>query len=99
MPDSLSKNPGQGAEIMSLSLISAAIWVLAATFVAMLPMRLQWGPGIALLLAAPVLLGWMAVDHGPWWVVAGGLAFVSMYRRPLGYLVRRGLERKGEEAA
>lgn len=84
---------------MSLSLISAAIWVLAATVVAMLPMRLQWVPGVALLLVAPVLLGWMAVDHGPWWIVVGGLAFVSMYRRPLGYLARRILDRKREETA
>ena len=84
---------------MSLSLISAAIWVLAATVVAMLPMRLQWVPGVALLLAAPVLLGWMAVDHGPWWIVVGGLAFLSMYRRPLGYLARRILDRKTEETA
>jgi hypothetical protein len=84
---------------MSLSLISAAIWVLAATVVAMLPMRLQWVPGVALLLVAPVLLGWMAVDHGPWWIVVGGLAFLSMYRRPLGYLARRILDRKREETA
>lgn len=84
---------------MSLSLISAAIWVLAATVVAMLPMRLQWVPGVALLLVAPVLLGWMAVDHGPWWIVVGGLAFLSMYRRPLGYLARRILDRKTEETA
>ena len=84
---------------MSFSLISAAIWVLAATLVAMLPMRLQWVPGVALLLAAPVLLGWMAVDHGPWWIAVGGLAFVSMYRRPLGYLARRILDRKTEETA
>ena len=84
---------------MSLSLISAAIWVLAATVVAMLPMRLQWVPGVALLLVAPVLLGWMAVDHGPWWIVVGGLAFLSMYRRPLGYLARKILDRKREETA
>ena len=84
---------------MSLSLISAAIWVLAATVVAMLPMRLQWVPGVALLLVAPVLLGWMAVDHGLWWIVVGGLAFLSMYRRPLGYLARRILDRKTEETA
>ena len=84
---------------MSLSLISAAIWVLAVTVVAMLPMRLQWVPGVALLLVAPVLLGWMAVDHGPWGIVVGGLAFLSMYRRPLGYLARRILDRKTEETA
>ncbi|WP_413717269.1 DUF2484 family protein [Silicimonas sp. MF1-12-2] len=84
---------------MSLSLISGAFWVLAATLVAMLPMRLQWVPGLALLLAAPVLLAWIGLDHGPGWIVAGALAFISMYRRPLGYLLFRLLPRKTEDIA
>ncbi|MEQ8923302.1 MAG: DUF2484 family protein [Roseovarius confluentis] len=84
---------------MSLSLISGAVWVVAATLVAMLPMRLQWVPGLALLVAAPALLAWIAVDQG-WWVFAlGAFAFVSMFRRPLGYLVRRALGHIEEDAA
>ena len=74
---------------MSLSLIAGALWVVIATIVAFLPMRFQWIPGLALLVAAPVLLGWIALDHGWWWSALGGLAFVSMFRRPLGYLGRR----------
>ena len=74
---------------MSLSLLFACFWVLASTIVALLPMRLQYAPGLTLLLAAPVLLGWIAYDHG-WWISgAGALAFVSMFRHPLRYLIRR----------
>ncbi|NNE78657.1 MAG: DUF2484 family protein [Silicimonas sp.] len=74
---------------MSLSMIAGCLWVVLATIVAMLPMRAQYPPGIALLLAAPVLLGWLALDHGPWVFAAGFLAFLSMFRRPLWYLGRR----------
>jgi hypothetical protein len=89
MPDSSFTTLGQGADMMSLSLIAGAFWVLAATGVAFLPMRQQYPPGIVLLLAAPVLLGWIAVDHGVWWAGLGAFAFVSMFRNPIFYLVRR----------
>lgn len=74
---------------MSLSLIAGCLWVLVATVVAFLPMRHQYPPGIALLLAAPVLLGWIAWDHGAWIFGAGLLAFLSMFRNPLIYFLRR----------
>ncbi|MDA8585974.1 DUF2484 family protein [Rhodobacteraceae bacterium] len=73
---------------MSLSLISGCLWVFLATFVAFLPMRLQYPPGIVLLVAAPVLLGWIAWDHGSWIFAAGLFAFVSMFRNPLIYFYR-----------
>ena len=82
---------------MSLSLIVGCLWVVAAAVVAMLPMRAQFPPGIALLVAAPCLLAWIAVDHGAWIFGAGLFAFLSMFRRPLGYLVRQ-LARKGDPA-
>ena len=41
---------------MRTALVLGCVWVLAATLVAMLPMRRQLLPGLALLLAAPVLL-------------------------------------------
>ena len=74
---------------MSFSLISGCVWVLLATFVALLPMRRQYAPGIALLIAAPLLLGWIAMDHGWWIFAAGSFAFLSMYRNPLIYFLRR----------
>jgi len=76
---------------MSLSLILAAIWAIAGTIVAMLPMRRQMWPGGALLLTAPGLLIFIGVQHGLWVTLLGLLAFASMFRRPLIYLVRRAL--------
>lgn len=74
---------------MSWPVIIAALWVLAATVVALLPMRMQYVPGVALLLAAPVLIIWLAVLYG-WWVgVLALLAFVSMFRNPLRYFWAR----------
>ena len=74
---------------MTLSMLLGCLWVLAATFVAFLPMRAQYPPGILLLLAAPLLLGWIALDHGGWIFAAALFAFLSMFRRPLFYLARR----------
>ena len=74
---------------MSLSTILAALWVLAATVVAFLPMRRQYLPGSLLLLAAPVLIVWLGIDHG-WMVgVAATFGFVSMFRNPLRYFWRK----------
>jgi len=52
-------------------------------------MKHQYRPGMALFIAAPVLIIWLAVDYG-WWVGAIGLfGFVSMFRNPLRYYYRR----------
>jgi hypothetical protein len=71
-------------------------WVLAATVVAFLPMRYQYVPGIALLLAAPVLIWMIAQQFG--WIYAGlGLfAFVSMFRNPLRYFAKRAMGQRPE---
>ncbi|MEL7344888.1 MAG: DUF2484 family protein [Pseudomonadota bacterium] len=74
---------------LSLSLILAFLWVVASTIVALLPMRHQYAPGVALLIAAPLLIGMIGLEHG-WF--AGGLAlaaFISMFRNPLKYLLKR----------
>jgi len=79
---------------MSMSVILSAVWVLASTGVAMLPMRRQMAPGLMLLIAAPILIVWLGYDHGWYWSVAAVLAFVSMFRNPLRFFWRkwRGLE-------
>ncbi|MCG6884371.1 MAG: DUF2484 family protein [Silicimonas sp.] len=74
---------------MSYALIAGCLWVLASAVVALMPMRRQYLPGITLLLLAPALLGWIAVDQGVWVMLAGLFAFVSMFRNPLIYLWRR----------
>jgi len=74
---------------MTPSIITAALWVLAATATAMLPMRLQYRPGLALLVAAPFLILWLGYENG-WWVsAAAALGFVSMFRNPLRYIWRK----------
>lgn len=74
---------------MSAALITACLWVLAAAATAMLPMRRQYAPGITLLIAAPVLIGWLAWTHGAWVGVIASLAFLSMFRNPLIYFAKR----------
>ncbi|MDK3017980.1 DUF2484 family protein [Pseudodonghicola flavimaris] len=70
-------------------MVLAALWAVAASAVAMLPMRLQMLPGLALLMSAPVVIGYLGLRHG--WIAAALaiLALLSMFRRPLGYLLRR----------
>ena len=76
---------------MTPPLIAACLWVLASSVTAMLPMRLQYGPGVSLLLAAPVLLAWIGLAHGPWSVLLATLAVLSLFRRPLIYFARKAL--------
>jgi len=78
---------------MSTPLILGGLWVLASAATAMLPMRRQMVPGIALLLAAPVLLVWIGIEHGWLWLAFGLFAFLSMFRNPLLYFLRRALGR------
>lgn len=74
---------------MSVALIAGFVWVIAAAFTAMLPMRLQYPPGITLLVLAPVLIFWIGYIHG--WALAaiGFAAFVSMFRNPLIYFWKK----------
>jgi signal transduction histidine kinase len=78
---------------VSTPLVLGAFWVIASAIVAMLPMRAQMVPGVALLIAAPVLLVWIGWAHGWVWLALGLFAFVSMFRNPLRYFARRALGR------
>jgi hypothetical protein len=75
--------------MISTPLVLCAVWVLAASATAFLPMRHQYAPGLTLLVLAPVLIIWAALVHGWWIAVVGVLAFVSMFRNPLRYFWRR----------
>ncbi len=72
-------------------LIASCLWVLAATIVALLPMKYQYAPGILLLLAAPVLIYLIGRDVALGAGIAAGLAFISMFRNPLRYFARRAM--------
>jgi hypothetical protein len=65
------------------------IWVFASAAVAMMPLRRQYVPGLILLLIAPILVVLVFLQVG--WVpgVLTLLAFISMFRNPLRYLVAR----------
>lgn len=76
---------------MSGALVAACLWGLAATLTAFLPMRWQFGPGLALLLLVLPLLLWLGAAHGVWVALLGLAGFLSMFRRPLWYLGRRAL--------
>ena len=76
---------------MSVALMLSCFWAVAATAVALLPMRRQIVPGIALLVLAPVLIVWIGVDHGIWWAAGATAGFLSMFRNPLIYFARKAL--------
>ena len=73
---------------MAPSVLASCLWVLFASGTAMLPMRRQMVPGLTLLISAPLLIGWLGHDFGWWAVAISLLAFLSMFRRPLGALLR-----------
>ncbi len=72
-------------------ILCGVIWVLLAAGTALLPMRRQMVPGLALLASAPVLILWGFQAAGPAWGLGFLLAFASMFRRPLIYFTRRAL--------
>jgi len=74
---------------MTASLTLAALWVILAAIVALLPMRRQFVPGIVLLIAAPFLLVYLGYQHNVWIVLAASVAIISMFRRPLFYMGKR----------
>ncbi len=78
-------------DLISPPVIAACLWVLAATVTAFLPYRLQYPPGLTLLVAAPLILIWMGWEHGVWVAGIATLGFLSMFRNPLIHLTRRAL--------
>jgi ribose/xylose/arabinose/galactoside ABC-type transport system permease subunit len=64
-------------------------WVFASAAVACLPMRHQYVPGVALLLAAPVLIVMAGIQFGWIYAALGLAAFISMFRNPLRYIAAR----------
>lgn len=80
---------------MTAPLIAACLWVLAATVVAFLPMRMQRVAGLPLIVAALVLIVWLSRAISPWLGLAALAAFLSMFRKPLIYIVKRLFGRGG----
>ncbi|WP_299557853.1 DUF2484 family protein [uncultured Sulfitobacter sp.] len=65
------------------------LWVFASVAVAMLPIRRQYVPGVALLVAAPILIGVLGYQYGWIYALLALAAFISMFRNPLRYIAAR----------
>lgn len=81
---------------MTLSLILACLWALAANLLALVPSRdNHWRRAYALIAAGIPILGYVTYQNGPWWGLAVLLAGMSILRWPVVYLGRwlRGLSR------
>ncbi|MDZ4093349.1 MAG: DUF2484 family protein [Paracoccaceae bacterium] len=73
---------------MSASLILSCLWVVIATGIAFLPVRLTWWGAYGLIACGIPLVGWVTLQNGPivgLLVLAGG---ASMLRWPMIYLWR-----------
>jgi hypothetical protein len=84
---------------MPLSLTLASLWIVAASGVAMLPMRWQYRIGVPLLVLVVPLLIYVGVEMGWIWLAVLIAGLVSMFRRPLGGLARHVARRLGKGAA
>jgi hypothetical protein len=70
------------------SALTALLWVVAISLVAMVPYPRHRPYAGALLLVLPAVLGWLAWEHGALPVLALLLAVASILRKPLGFLLR-----------
>ncbi len=74
---------------MSLSLILAAAWALAANVLAMLPSRdNHWRRAYILIAIGVPILGYVTYEMGPWIGLLVLLAGMSMLRWPVIYAAR-----------
>jgi hypothetical protein len=74
---------------MSLSLILACLWAIAANLVAMLPTRdYHWRAAYCLIALGVPLVGWVTWANGPWIGLLVLAAGVSVLRWPVWYLWR-----------
>ncbi|WP_163846161.1 DUF2484 family protein [Pseudooceanicola aestuarii] len=74
---------------MSLSLILAACWAVAANVAAMIPSRDDhWSRAYALIVLGIPVLGMVVWQHGPWVGLLILGAAMSMLRWPVIYLAR-----------
>ncbi|WP_028956041.1 DUF2484 family protein [Sulfitobacter sp. 20_GPM-1509m] len=74
---------------MTLSLIFACLWALAANVIAMTPSRdHHWRVAYVLIAVGIPILGFVTMQHGPWIGLLVMVAGVSMLRWPVIYLGR-----------
>ncbi|MFP4274007.1 MAG: DUF2484 family protein [Paracoccaceae bacterium] len=75
---------------MTLSLILACLWAVAANIAAMIPSRdNHWRRAYALIVLGVPILGYVTYENGPWVGLAVLVAGMSVLRWPVFYLWRR----------
>ncbi|SLN39847.1 DUF2484 family protein [Roseisalinus antarcticus] len=75
---------------MSLSLILAFLWLVAANVLAMIPSRdHHWRRAYVLIALGIPLLGWVTYENGPWIGLLCLAAGASVLRWPVYHLGRR----------
>ncbi|ETW13978.1 hypothetical protein ATO8_03771 [Roseivivax marinus] len=76
---------------MTLSLVLALVWALAANVLAMLPSRdNHWTRAYILIALGIPLLGYLTLENGPWVGLLALAAGMSVLRWPVRYLMRWG---------
>lgn len=87
---------------MSLSLILAFLWAIAANVLAMIPSRdNHWRRAYALIAVGVPILGYVTYQNGPWIGFAVLLGGMSLLRWPVIYLgpwLRRNVGNKDADA-
>ncbi|MDJ0827338.1 MAG: DUF2484 family protein [Rhodobacter sp.] len=74
---------------MTLSLILACLWAIAANVIAMFPSKRNHWPAAYILIAIGIpILGFVTYQHGPWIGLLVLVAAMSILRWPVIYLVR-----------
>lgn len=74
---------------VSLSLIAALVWLIAANVLAMLPSQdNHWRRAYVLIAIGVPLLGWVTSENGPWVGLVCLAAGVSILRWPVRYFGR-----------
>lgn len=74
---------------MSLSLITAFLWLIAANVIALLPTRDQhWRSAYILIGFGIPILGWVTYENGPIWGLVMAAGGASVLRWPVFFLAR-----------
>ena len=73
---------------MSLSLIAALLWLVAANVIGLLPTRdHHWRAAYALIAVGIPILGWVTYQNGPIWGLLMAAGGASVLRWPVFFLV------------
>lgn len=76
--------------MMTLSLICAALWLVVANVMAMIPSKDNpWQRAYLLMAVGIPLLGWVVYQNGLWIGLIALVAGMSVLRWPVVYLTRR----------